>query len=337
MLKDKVVLAVRMTPTGDNSQPFTIDWNTDHAIIHHNDELARHRLNVNNIASMISLGCLLENVRVAALSEGMGIDYTLDKTNPLSSFKITFHKLNHSASDLLKAIELRCSDRRNFSGGYTPELAKELSNVSVNYQAQLKIFQKLPDKIYKFALKCDSIFWEDTRIFFDTVSWVRFSKEEALRTKDGLTAANLGLNPITKFFFWLTTRNTVTQKIFKILGLKAQGKVILKNQLNSAAGVVFFYPPERSLLGLVETGKLAQRVWLELTQRDYAAQPFTLPTLLPFANHTNLGNKDFDPEITELLNTGAQLMNDELNLPAWGLRFGKVDKPFPDSARTYRR
>jgi hypothetical protein len=335
MLKNIISMAVKMTPTGDNSQPFSLAWKDDRAIIFHDNDLARHRLNTNNYASYIALGCLLESVRIAASSEGYDIEYQLDPVNPLSAFSIGFVARAKTDEKLLPLLQERCTDRRFYLKGWDAKVAQEISEVSKEYSPRLKIIENLPPDFKDYLLRVDRVFWDDKQIFFDTLKWIRFSEKEALATKDGLPLLNLGLDMVGGAYLWLASRFAWLHKIFSFGGI-IEGRRILTKQFNSSAGFCFFYPKEKDLLSLVEVGKLGQRTWLELNSRAYAVQPITVGTLMPFVTKNYGTIHDLPKSVQELFAEGGKLHADS-EIPAWGFRFGKVKEPLPKRARTYRR
>lgn len=335
MLKEIIEKAVAYTPSGDNCQPFSVEWIDDIAKIAYSSELAVHKLNMNEYSSILSLGCLLENVRIAALSEGFEPVYSLSETHPLKPFIIKFQKIDKKDNRLLHAMSERCTDRRKFNKGSTEEIQNILTSVEKEYGAEARIYSHLPARAYNFILKSDLVLWKDLDVFLNTVKWIRFTKGEALKTKDGMPFANLGLNFATKTVLWIMSRKRSSLNIFRILAGEKEGQKMIKKQLDSAGGFFFLIPKSTSVYDMVDAGKLACRLWIELTHLGYGVQPLTLSTLLTYV-HEKEGLKGFHPEVVEIIEEGAVIMKEELGLPAWGFRFGKIGR-LPDSARTYRR
>jgi hypothetical protein len=335
MLKEKIAKAVSLTPSGDNCQPFALEWIGDIARISYESELAKHKLNMNEYSSILSLGCLLENVRIASLSEGLEPIYELSETHPLKPFVINFRPIDRKEDRLLSAMAERCTDRRKFNKGSVDEIQKILNDIQKDYKAQAKILQKLPDRVYDFMKKSDLILWKDLDVFLNTVKWIRFTKGEALRTMDGMPFANLGLNFITKTVLWIMSRRRSSLNIFRMVAGEKEGEKMIVKQLTSAGGFFFLTIKEKTPHEMVEVGKLAQRLWIELTNLGYGVQPLTLPTLLTYTYDLE-GLPGFKPEVLEIIKDGSIIMKEELGLPVWGFRFGKIDR-LPDTARTYRR
>src|SRR6476660_2461505 len=72
-----IVSAAMTAPSGDNCQPWTFHWDGQSLTIRHQNDRARHVLNRHNHASLLSLGCVLELIRIAASHEKMEADVAL--------------------------------------------------------------------------------------------------------------------------------------------------------------------------------------------------------------------------------------------------------------------
>lgn len=337
-VQDSILYAARMTPTGDNCQPFTFAWSENTLHVNHDNAIALHKLNHENFSSLLALGCLFENVKITAADNSFETEFNFDPKNPLGSVQIVFKESATVAkTGLSDYIDKRKTDRRLYEKGWDANFASELQEIAKNYKASVKIVETLSTKVTNHLLNCDQLFWKNTSVFFDTIRWIRFSQASAIKTKDGLPAKNLELNIFNAAILWLASRNFVMQKIFRYSGAIIAGKQLLKNQLSSAGGFFLFYPKSFSPTDLINMAQLAQRLWLELTRKGFVAQPITLGTLMPYlAKNLDLKNQ-FDEDNITLLKNGAQVMQEELSLPAWGLRWGKVKAPLSKESSTYRR
>lgn len=327
-IKSQLEWAVRRTPSGDNCQPFSCSWEGECLRITHDEALASHRINHGNYASLITLGCLLENVRVVGLAHGLRSRVSLGE-NPLRECSLEFDICPKDES-LLAAVSARLTDRRIFHQGWDEELSLLASE-------RVSIIPRIPATVREFFLQCDGIFWDDKGIFFDTLKWVRFSEAQALRTKDGLPSKNLGISFTDSIALWFSSKSVVLQKLMGLFGGKFLGRRLYARQLDSAGGFVFIHAESTSAGSLVKAGQDGMRIWLELTRKNFSVQPLTIVTLLTFIDHHFGLCPDYPEKVKLLLHGGSELMKRELGLPIWGFRFGKVPTPYPTANRTLRR
>lgn len=340
--KDFILQAAKLTPTGDNAQYFVLSWEDQTLVVTYDAQLAIHKLNFQNYASLLALGCLLEGVQIAANDMGYNCSVQMNSENPLSKVVISFSENNGAKNDmsgLSKYLSERRADRRNFEKGWSDEITTAIQNAVKGYQASVRFVQHLPKNVEQHFLNCDSAFWKDQDIFFNTTQWVRFSKEGALKTRTGLPAKNLGLNAFTGAILWTASRNKIVQKIMRYTGSVFAGRQIASQQIKSAAGFVFVYAKSPASVDVVNAGRIFFRCWIELVKSGYAAQPFTLGTLMPYltVNAKPKGLTGFPIDVQVMFQDGAKIMKQELDLPIWGFRFGKISSPLPEAARTLRK
>jgi hypothetical protein len=338
-LRNLLVRSIYLAPNGDNSQPFRCYWENETLCVEHDSYIARHRLNYQNYASLLALGALLENVRITAEDNSLDMEIKFIKEDdPLLKVCLSFTPSQAVEKTNLSSLqEQRFTDRRAYEGRDDAFNLEYFENLASSYKASLRIIDKLSPKVLDHFISSDSVFWRDPEVYFDTLHWVRYTKKSMMKTRDGLPYQNLGINIFSAFSLWIGSKSRFLQKFFMLTGGLRASKQLTLSTVKSAGGFVFFYPHEFSPIGLIETGKLAQRFWLELTKIKYAAQPVTLGTLLPYLSwHTNL-LKTLPKEIVNIYETGASVMKEELDLPIWGFRWGKVSTPLPEEARTIKK
>lgn len=329
--------AVNQTPTLNNSQPFSTRWEGSTLVIHHDEERARHRLNYKNYSSLLSLGCLIENIRIVAIDNSLEFEEELNPADPLESAKLHFSPtISKEFMGLSKFISLRCTDSRVYHDGWSDKDEVILNGISRDYSATLKMYQTLSEKVFDTILELESVIWKDSEAFFDTTKWLRFTKAELQTSSDGVPVRRLHSNAVVSKLTWLASKSPYLHRLIKNLGVMNLEKNLRREQLESSAGFIFFYPKDHTPRGIVEVGKLAQRIWLELTRLGHGVQPLTIGTLLPYlANHTPM--VQYLPEkIGALYQTASLVMERELQFPVWGFRYGRVATDLPLTLRTQR-
>jgi hypothetical protein len=63
----EIVAQAMFSPSGDNSQPWIFQWDGTTLNVIHQESRASHPLNPAGIASMISVGCVLETIAIAVV------------------------------------------------------------------------------------------------------------------------------------------------------------------------------------------------------------------------------------------------------------------------------
>ena len=99
---------------------------------------------------------------------------------------------------------------------------------------------------------------------------MRFSDEEALEKKDGITAEMIGLRGLVKSIYYSTT-NHESAKEDKFAN---QGNTTAKNQLNNCTAF-FVITGNNTPEDLVKVGRTTQSIWLECTKNNIALQPMS--------------------------------------------------------------
>jgi hypothetical protein len=111
------------------------------------------------------------------------------------------------------------------------------------------------------AIVISSLIW-----YWVLTSWLRFSREEALDLRDGLTAEPLGLEGFARFVWYsFYKEKTALGKSFRKAGVRAARK-----QLDNGAGFVIITSPDESTASLLGAGCLCLRVELACSRLSVA-------------------------------------------------------------------
>src|SRR5438874_6005495 len=111
-----LVHAAALAPSGDNCQPWRFHWDGRRLRVSFLAERAESFYDVQNTASWISLGAVLENMQIAAAPLGMDLTVELfPAAEPEHTVAVaTPRRARPIAAPLADAIEARCVNRRPY-------------------------------------------------------------------------------------------------------------------------------------------------------------------------------------------------------------------------------
>src|SRR5581483_10704353 len=344
-LRRVVTLAAR-APSGDNTQPWTFSWDGQILTVIFHPGKARHVLDAGLSGAKISLGCVIESLSIAASELAFGIDcqyLQLSEDSPGGAARVTFFKDGRKPDRLLDAIEKRNTDRRLFQKGAMP--SEELKEVWKQFEGRddvgVHCAESIDPGLFEYLVAAESLVTKHPKIFPDTLPWIRVSEEEIRRTEDGMPWRGVGVNAFQYPFIRFVR---AVPSAFPWVSRAGMGKSYgarVKQLLRSSAGLFCLSARNKAELILMDTGRLAMRLWLRLTQLGYGVQPLTLSSLLLY--NAKIGVLDADSmklfgkryaEGESILRKAFSIPTD--NLPVWLFRTGR-SSPLPARWFTLRR
>ena len=298
-----IIKAGIQAPSGDNAQPWKFAKSNNRIDLHLDKNADNSFFNVNQMASIISCGAVIENMKVAATRFGLKADlcYGQDcnivqmdfsRTDTIEEDTLADHiwkrKTNRKLFDTQKVSQVLLDELRNS--------IQEIPGTDIHFltdRLQLK-------KLAQLVGQADQIRAERQDLHEHLIKMIRFSPAEASKKRDGFYIKNLeaGLHGEA---FLRATRSWPVMNVANRLGF---GKIIAKTAydaiINSCgAGLVVTqgFQKENYLNG----GRALERVWLALTKHQFKLQPMTAITLFFLRNQLE-GDAAFDRGHRELLN-----------------------------------
>jgi nitroreductase len=206
-----LVQQATLAPSGHNTQPW--QFVADGSVVRIHPDLSR-RLPVvdpDDHALYISLGCALENLVVAASAIRLS---TQVRYGP-EFFEVELAPNGHDdQSALADAIPQRQSNRQLYDGRRIPDdhvrrllAANEFDGVEV---VAVQASDPAIEPIITLVKEANHLQFADERFVSELIEWIRFSRKEAERTHDGLTAAGLGFPAIPRWLGTLIIKKVVT-------------------------------------------------------------------------------------------------------------------------------
>lgn len=248
-------------PSGHNTQPWKFILNKNQIQIHPDHSRSLQVSDPDHHILFISLGCVLENIIIAAKEFGYKSRVALARKDAPESFlKIDLQKCQAGPKDgLFNWIAKRQTNRRVYSGTIIPPADLEQLQHSVSFEGvQLRLIH---DK--KELQKLEPLIVEGTRKQMqnhaqrqEVLPWLRFSKKEATTKGDGLWLPTFGVPNIPKKLVRLFLKYFLTER-------SELKKVKKEVQSSSAIGV--FAIEKYDKMHLINLGRSFQRFALKAT------------------------------------------------------------------------
>jgi nitroreductase len=234
----------------------------------------------------IGMGCALENLLLAAEANGYSASMTLPPAalspiNPNADSSARFEIVARihlaagprQSSELHQAIPHRHTNRTPYDP-QTPLPASFLQELKQlprrDEEARIYLFTELADRrpIVDIGALANHTLYSDPKIEAASRQWLRLSREDAHRLKDGLAVDNFGLSPAMTAFA-KTIPTPMLSRIVEKAQLQGYAERMLAAPLIGVIAVRNRYDRAQCLLA----GRLWQRAHLLATARGIAARP----------------------------------------------------------------
>ncbi|MBH5329495.1 nitroreductase [Eikenella sp. S3360] len=249
-------------PSGHNTQPWRFAWEADEIVISPDFSRELPAVDGNRRELFISLGCAAENLCLQASVLG----YAAETRISGNTIRIRLHASEQMTADPLAVyIRQRQTNRSMYNGSLIPEgyLKTALSNLPGNgieihlFGRQSEAFRLLAEAV----MQGNAAQMSDPAFKAELLSWIRFNKKHAERTRDGISYAALGAPNLPR---WLS------EPIVKfMLNAKTQNKTDRK-KIAASSHLALVTSPADNLADWVATGRSLQRFLLSLTQQGIA-------------------------------------------------------------------
>ncbi|WP_019791514.1 Acg family FMN-binding oxidoreductase [Streptococcus sobrinus] len=232
----------------------------------------------------ISLGCYSQSLKMAFEAYGYKVD--LEQTSPSANnyyqaIIFNFQKDQHKKMNQkqIELIKKRHTDKRKFltkklDRGFIAQATKRYKNLHY-YPRSSQEFTYLKDGSIRAVKKQSS----NPDFLKEQSDWLRFSNQESKEKKDGISGDMLGLNPLLKSLYFMTTNHeTATGQ-----GFAKQSLSTLEKQVNNCAGF-FVMTGKQTLENWIAAGRQVQAFWYDCTEKNIAIQPISAMMEVPSYN-----------------------------------------------------
>lgn len=284
-IKSLVSIAA-LAPSGGNSQPWRFVYRNRKLECYRVPERAGAALDFRGWYSQLALGAAVENMFLAATSLGLelacqlfpeGLDSTL-----ICKVDWKRSRTQIVLDPLFGQIKTRMTNRLV---GYRTNISAEnlaaLQSAAREADAELRLLTSSSQlsQIAKVLGQVDRIVMLEPEFHSDLMGELRWSPEDAERTRDGIDVRSLELSNIDRVALELVARPRVVAAINRLGGGGALGTMTRKwIDCASAVGLLLVggNPSHRYFQG----GRALQRVWLTATSRGIGIQPITVITAI---------------------------------------------------------
>lgn len=281
---DYVMKAGRAAPSGDNAQPWKFEPGCLGLTVHLDSSADESFFNVRQVASLISCGAVLENMHLAARDLGFASRVEAVSSfagrGPVGRLEVTGRR--EAGEPLADAVWSRTTNRRMYSrrpvaDGVRLRLERELERIG---GVRLHWVQGARDlsRLARVVAAADTIRTEHRGLHEHFMSMVRFTDEEASRTRDGLPLGNLYAGRAGEVFL----RITRSWKVMRLANRLGASRMLARHSARgivSSGAAALVTASGRSWDDFLRGGRGLERCWLRLTLLGLAMQPMTAVTL----------------------------------------------------------
>jgi len=222
---------------------------------------------------VVSLGCALENIALAAGPNGFAATVTPypDPAEPTYAARVELTPIEPAGSALYAAIPDRHANRAAYKDDpVSAETLAALAALNVDSDIDV-VWLTSPEQMRSFAdltILATETFIADTEQSVDSFAWWRGDWDELQREKDGISPDAAGLPALTRAFV------TLMPDLSRAKSDEAWLKATKDPQLSSTAAFgVLVARDHRSDAQRLQVGRLWQRMHLRATVAGLAMQP----------------------------------------------------------------
>lgn len=309
---DYLIKAGIQAPSGDNAQPWKFGRNRNQIELYLDKDKDLSFFNVNQIASLISCGAVLENIKIAASSLNIGVEIkykvNIIESDLVASIKLIQGKVNKDElSDFIwkRHTNRKFYEKKSVSSSVLQKMESSIENIP---GAKLHFITNKEDlkKLGKIIYQVDRIRTEHRGLHEHLMKMIRFSNEDALEKRDGLPLKNLEAGFAGEQFL----KATKQWAIMNIVNKTGIGRMVAlhsyKGIVNSS-GVALLTVDGMKDQDFVLGGQALERVWLTISSIGLVMQPMTAITLFYQRLSLKDGKKDFQKRHQEVLNNSHDI------------------------------
>ncbi|NKI35373.1 hypothetical protein HFP89_09355 [Wenzhouxiangella sp. XN79A] len=272
------IRAGALAASSHNTQPWRvrIDPEIPAILIQPDDDRRCPRVDPNDAHLFKSLGCMAENIRIAAGVNGF--DCEIDVCGDTPDIRLTFHRREGPGElERYRAIAVRQCTRSAYDASPLSSAEREALSAAGRGQGVRTLVLEGAESIesvVRFVERGNVTQLDDAGFRRELTRWIRFNPESALEHADGLSAVVMGQPSLPQ---WLG-------RAISGLVLKAgpQNRRDAEH-IRSSSALAVLVAERDEVPSWVETGRVVQRLTLTATALDlkhaYINQPIEVPEL----------------------------------------------------------
>jgi nitroreductase len=261
-----------LAPSSHNAQPWKVRVLSDLEFIIQADNSRRlSQVDPDGRELMLSIGAFWENLEQAAAAMGLQIQSEILATTASDTdiIKIRLSRGELGDAKVLRLMEIRATDRKALR---KKELdLEELKKVIPGH------FNYFPRKSKEGEWLADSLLEANKKQAFDDAKqkelaeWLRFSRSQAAKQGDGLTAEGLGVAGWQRFFWYsFMKKKSALSRSFRNRELAN-----VRKQVDNCAGFIVITSDDNSVAALLNAGREFERLSLACVAVKISLQPMS--------------------------------------------------------------
>jgi molybdopterin/thiamine biosynthesis adenylyltransferase len=279
-----IIKAGIQAPSGDNAQPWKFSFKDSTIFLYLNRDADHSFFNINQIASIISCGAVLENMQIATTRFGIKakIVYLPDAKDENLMAKVLFDVANVPKDPLFDVIWRRHTNRKPYDRKPISEkvLQEFKDMVKIVPGANLQVIADRTElkKVARIIYKTDRIRTEHRPLHEHLYRMLRFTEGEARETRDGFLLKNLEAGLAGEVFL-RATKSWHVMNIVNRVGLGRMAALHSYQSILNSSAVALLTVEGMGIEDFLKGGQALERIWLAITQQGLAMQPMTAITL----------------------------------------------------------
>jgi hypothetical protein len=304
-LRRLIEAAVR-APSGDNCQPWQFHFDGEHRlIIEFLPERAKSFFDFSYCGTLISVGAIIENIRIQAASDGLAIDVSYlegkEPGNPAATLELRPDPGASVPPSRRDAMLQRTVTRRPF---WPKRVARQkldavLANPVEGTDVRVIESRREIAQWARLIYLADRIRYTHPIIHEELFSKIQFTRADAQRTRLGLEIDRLGAGPAAGMIMRFLKPWPRTQRLQKIgidRGLSGHSRFLT---LASGALVLVTIPASAPRDWIV-AGEQIERLWVQAQEQGLCVHPMTVVLYLA-QRYREEGPEAFLPQHIPLL------------------------------------
>ncbi|NER10101.1 Putative TM nitroreductase [Muriicola jejuensis] len=294
-----------MAPSGHNTQPWKFKIDQNEIQIYPDFTKSLPVVDADHHAMYISLGCAVENIVLAALNDGYFPEVRIVKKHGDAEFICIALQVNSESHKdyLYRYIKERQVTRNEYKDTEVSPEDLELLIDSTRFpgvQVRSFITPEEINQLEPLIIEGSIRQFRNKQFVEELVSWIRFSKTEIEKKKDGIWHASMGFPGTGKFLGNLIMK--------KFVSAESEAKR-WKKLIRASAGFLLFIAEENDVTHWVNLGRAFQRFGLTACKLKISHA------------HVNMPCEEF--EVREKM---TKLLGIDIGYPLLLIRFGYSNK-----------
>lgn len=280
-----------LAPSGHNTQPWQIRVEAPDRWVIGTDPARRlPAVDPENREALLSIGAFLENLTLAAASQGIHVELEMMAKSNFDTELIRVHRVRHRPVDYPMQ---RLVERRTVKHGHQNRELRRADVAALTGSNSGSMFYfprgtKHADCIRDAAVETFGIQSARDDAQRELVQWLRLRRDDIERCRDGLTPGGMEIQGLAGFF----VRNFVSPEDFLKPMYRQQGADLTAKLAAEGAGWMIITSEGRSVEDLLDAGRRFQRMALRARELGIAIHPMTQALEEPVGQTQVTGNHD---------------------------------------------